>query len=406
MSEAAVPSPGLIQAKLRDITERLASELGSPQSAAPRWDDLEWRLAQAAAAMHGVSPLLRTSLRWRGPPCWEDFLIAQRTHTHQRQRRIAALIECIDEQAQRKRLGVMPLKGAALHALGVYAPGERPMADLDLLVSADCLGPIAQVLSTLGYPASGATWKHLAFEPSSGGSHAPLGEHADNAVKIDVHARIAERLPLAPIDFTDLILPTDWHAGLNAYPSRAALMLHVLAHAAGTMVSRGLRLIHVVDVVRLARSMSETDWRELLDRGGARKRLWWAHPPLALAARYFPGAIPARALDRLVRQSPWLLRRATARRSLADLSYAHVFIDPLSGLVWTRTPAELIRYIGGRIRPSREQLAQFELASRTGPWSASPEWYAQSHARRIWRWLTSRPTRIESMQPVRNALGR
>ena len=41
---------------------------------------------------------------------------------------------------------MLALKGAALHELHVYAPGERPMADVDLLVSESSLAASVAML--------------------------------------------------------------------------------------------------------------------------------------------------------------------------------------------------------------------------------------------------------------------
>ncbi|MGH8261204.1 MAG: nucleotidyltransferase family protein, partial [Steroidobacteraceae bacterium] len=125
-----------LERALGAVTERLALELSPPPPAPPAWSELEWTLAPAVAAMHGVAPLLASlSLRDR-PNEWRAFLEHQRIMTSARQRRIGALLDELDGRARRAGIALMPLKGAALNALGLYAGGERPMADLDLLVSA------------------------------------------------------------------------------------------------------------------------------------------------------------------------------------------------------------------------------------------------------------------------------
>ncbi len=147
---------------------------------------------------------------------------------------------------------------------GVYAAGERPMADIDLLVRPADTDTAVAVLLALSYRDAGTTWKHQGFEPPDAEPHAMFGEHADNPIKIDLHHKIRERLPLAPTDLTDIVFPPHARPGLNGYPRAAALMAHVLAHAAGSMTSRGLRLIQLCDIARLARRMSDADWEELV----------------------------------------------------------------------------------------------------------------------------------------------
>ncbi|HVS75933.1 MAG TPA: nucleotidyltransferase family protein [Steroidobacteraceae bacterium] len=401
-----MPPLTAVQPALHRITESLASELGAPAAAPPAWSELEWRLAPAVAAIHGISPLLAGVLRWQGPPQWTRFLAEQRRHTLLRQQRIGELLETIGERSSSAGIAVVALKGAALQLAGVYAAGERPMADLDLLVRPADTDSAVAVLLALSYRDAGTTWKHQGFDPPGAERRAVLGEHADNPIKIDLHHRIRERLPLAPTDLTDLVFPPHAQPGLNAYPRAAALMAHVLVHAAGSMTHRGLRLIQLCDITRLARRMSAADWEDLLRLHGPSRRLWWAAPPLMMTARYFPDAVPREALARLARDCPWVLRQVAGRRKLADFSYSHLYIDPVPGIIWARSAAQAVRYLGSRIVPTKEQREQMRIASRTGPWSAEPRWHGQSQTRRILQWLSSRPTRTETLQPIHAALSR
>jgi hypothetical protein len=399
----SLPPIERIQQALRNVTERLPLQL-DPQAPAPQWTDLEWRLAPAVAAMHGVSPLLAGGGSRDGPRAWSEFLEQQHGMTLARQQRLAGLLERIGELACRQGLAIVPLKGAALCALGVYAAGERPMADLDLLVASGDAEPAAHVLGSLGYRETGGNWKHRCFEPLGTAHLAALGEHVANPVKIDLHERVTERLPIAECEITDLVFPATAAPGLNSYPSRAALLLHVLVHAAGSMVHRGLRLLQLVDIARLAGGLSPADWRELVDWHGSKRRLWWIAAPLILAQRYLPFSPPPDTLVQLAGDCPALLLRVAWRRTLTDFSYSHVFIDPVPGIVWARSGTEMLRYLASRILPSAAQRAQLALLARTGPWAGEPGWYEQSQTRRILDWITSRPTRTETMQPVRAVL--
>jgi hypothetical protein len=339
----SMPPLAAVQAALYRITESLATGLGDAAAGLPAWSELEWRLAPAVAAIHGISPLLAGALRWQGPPHWRDFIAEQRQHTLLRQQRIAELLATIDEHSRSAGIAMVALKGAALQAAGVYAAGERPMADLDLLTHPADVQSAVAVLLALSYRDAGTTWKHQGFEPPGAERRTALGEHADNPIKIDLHHRICERLPLAPADLTDLVYPPYAQPGLNAYPRAAALLAHVLAHAAGSMTHRGLRLIQLCDIARLARRMTDTDWEDLVRLHGSERRLWWAAPPLMLAARYFPDALRQGVLARLALGCPWVLRQVARRRKLADFSYSHLYIDPIPGIIWARSPAQALR---------------------------------------------------------------
>ncbi len=401
-----MPPIAAVQTALRRITESLAAGLASSGAGPPAWSELEWRLAPAVAAIHGISSLLAGTLRWQGPPHWASFLAEQRRHTLLRQQRIDELLAAIDQSARSAGIAVVALKGTALQRAGVYAPGERPMADIDLLVHPADIDTAVALLLALSYRDAGATWKHRALEPRGGERYAILGEHADNPIKIDLHHRLCERLPLAPTDLTDLVYPPGAQPGLNPYPGETSLLAHVLAHAAGSMVSRTLRLIQLHDIARLARRLSEADWEHLARLHGSEHRLWWTAPPLLLAARYVPGIAPSGVLARLERGCPLPLRRAVRRRTLTDFSPSHVHIDPVPGIIWVRSPMQALRYLGSRAFPSRELREQMRFAASTGPFSAHPQWLLQSQTRRMLQWLLSRPTRTATLQPVLAALAR
>jgi hypothetical protein len=401
-----MPPLTAVQAALHRVTESLATGLGCAAAERPEWSELEWRLAPAVAAIHGISPLLAAALPWQGPPQWASFLAEQRRHALLRQQRIDELLATIDERSRSAGIAVVALKGAALRRAGVYAAGERPMADLDLLVHPADVEIAVAVLLALSYHDAGTTWKHQGFDPPSAESRAVLGEHADNPIKIDLHHRIGERLPLTPTYLTDLVYPPHAQPGLNGYPRAAALMAHVLAHAAGSMTHRGLRLIQLCDIARLAGRMTDADWDDLRRLHGNDGRIWWASPPLTLTSRYFPDAVREDVRAHLEQGCPWMLRRVVRRRTLADFSYSHLYIDPVPGVIWARSLTQALRYVGSRVLPSREQKAQMQVVSRTGPWSAQPQWHRQSQARRVLQWLSSRPTRTETLQPVRAALAR
>jgi Uncharacterised nucleotidyltransferase len=404
----AVVSPPLnkVAAALCDITERLASELAGTTSATPLWDDFEWRIARAVAAMQGVSSLLCAALPWAGPGSWQQFLNEQRQHVAGRYRRIAQLLNKIDLEARGEGVALVALKGAALHINGVYAPGERPMADLDLLVR-DCdMQATNQLLEKVGYEMTFATWRHKLFESRSKIARAPvgLGEHIDNPIKIELHASIRERLPVSETDISEFLFPRGGRPGLNDYPSLASLMMHLLLHAAGNMRAHALRLIQLHDIARLAARLGARDWEELLTARPSGRGLWWAAAPLTLTARYCPNAIPPQVIARLNLECPWVLGKIVRRQCLADVSWSNIRVYALPGIEWSRTPTEALRFMISRAWPNREARGELRRFAAHHPGASNVPWYGISQGARMFRWAISRPPRVQTLLAVRAAL--
>jgi hypothetical protein len=400
----AVPQPKALQAALRKITEALASELACPTSTKPDWSDLEWLLARAVAAMHGVSPLLSRALHWRGPIGWVNFLEEQRAHTASRHVRIDELLQRIDRRTREEGVAAVALKGAALHAIGLYAIGERPMADIDLLVRPPDAQRSARLLESLGFHESGRSWRERTFTPVEQRATASLGEHADNNIKIELHERICEMLPLLTTDVSELIFPARSQPGLNPYPSKAALMIHLLLHAAGSMAFQSLRMLQLHDLAMISARMTEEDWDQMLEYRSSERRLWWALPPLQLVIRYYSSPVPARIYSALKIDCPWHLDHISRRRTLSDVSYSHLWVDAFPGIEWSRSVPEYLRYAVSRVRPSAQHLALRETTAKTQAWASGSQWPTLSQSRRIQRWLGSRQTRPATMHVVRAAL--
>jgi Uncharacterised nucleotidyltransferase len=398
------PSAPQLQAALIRVTETLARELAQPTETVPCWSELDWHVARAVAAMHGASPLLAKVLRWAGPVFWIEFLEQQRAHTAKRHVRIEELLRDIDRRACHAGIPVLALKGAALHAAGIYQGGDRPMADVDLLVRPSDTSKIVALLQAIGYHETRFAARDREFSPVKARIPSELGEHASNDVKIELHERIGEALPLRETDITDVVFPTKPRPGLNPYPSTASLMLHLLLHASGAMVSRCLRLIQLHDVAMLALKMSTDDWQELRVLGGGGKRLWWAFPPLHMVYRYYPAHIPRTALTESSAHCPALLRRVSQRKNLSDSSLSYLWVDAFPGIEWSQSIAEMLSYASGRIRPTAEHISNRERAANTEAWASRAEWARLSQSRRILRWILTQPVRTRTMHAVRIAL--
>lgn len=396
-----------VKSGLQRATEALAAELARPGTAMPDWDDVQWRLASAVAAAHGVSAMLSRRCHWPHAP-WQRFLRDQRTHVESRQRRIAATLARIDADARGAGIAVAALKGSALQAMGLYTPGDRPMADIDLLVREHEADAAALLLQRLGYVEAYAQWKHRVFKPGQGEPVPGLGEHCDTPVTIELHVRIQERLPVSVVDITSRILPADPAPGLNGYASIAALMAHLLLHAAGSICNRSLRLMHLHDIALLSARMTDADWTELAEwkdaEGGQGAPAWWALPPLRLVARYYPGVVPDWLADRLAQACPLLLRACSRRHDLTRVSCSELWLHPLAGIEWSRSAGDMGRYLKHRIRPPREAVQERADMLRTQLWLQGQGWPAMGHVRRVLLWLARPVPRMDILYAVRAAM--
>jgi hypothetical protein len=398
-SPLPLPSPDTVQQALRATTERLAAEVADPKHSAPDWSDFEWRIARAVAAMHGVSGLLSGSLLWRGPSGWVDFLAGQREHIARQQQRIRALLAAVGGRFESLAVPAQALKGAALHSESMYQPGERPMADLDLLVPGQHAARAAAVLEDLGLRESQRTVKHRVFVARHATPQAPFGESGDNDMKVELHERICEPLPLRLTDIAHLVSSPNMLPGLNPYPSRAALMAHLLLHAGGGMAYRTVRMIQLHDIALLAKRLTQQDWQQLLIW-----EPWWAWPPLALAERYY-GPLGSPGIAATLRaHCPPILRHACARQCLSDVSLSRLWLEAFPGIEWARSTGEAISYIGRRIVPSAEELAARREGLKSEPSLAQGDWGRLSQGRRILRALSSRTPRPWPLYNVRAAL--
>jgi hypothetical protein len=398
-----LPGPAVIRTALRTTTECLAGQLAGSQHQRPDWSDFEWNVARAVTAMHGVSALLAVQLSWSGPPSWQQFLDEQSVHIQRRDQQLRALLVALDRAAQSSGVALVALKGAELYARGLYVAGHRPMADIDLLVAPAQEMAAAQLLGELGFIEAFASERERSFVQPDARRAAGLGEHAANPLKIELHIRVGEALPVQRVDLTHRIFPQQVRGGLNSYRSPASLMAHLLLHAAGAMTTATLRLLHLHDIAALSRRMNPDDWRELLSSSSADGGYWWAAMPLTLTARYYQQAIPAQPLSELQRLAPRLLRWLHRRRGIAELSLSNPRIYAFPGIEWSQSLGEAARYVTRRVRPDAQQREQRRHLAATEIGLASSPWRNWSQTRRALQWVFARPGRPATMHAVRSA---
>ncbi|MBS0379646.1 MAG: nucleotidyltransferase family protein [Proteobacteria bacterium] len=391
-----------LQRDVRSATEALARALAARRGQRPPWDPVQWRTARAVAAIHGVTGLL-AEWSWDAPPGWQEFLLGQRAAIAARAARIEAMLAAVHRAALVRGVGLIALKGAALHRRQLYRPGERPMADIDLWVAPAEADETAALIRGLGLRDGPVTWKHRSFEPPAGARVASFGESADNPLKVELHTRIREALPVAVVDITAHLAPHPLPPGVHDYPDTGALFLHLVLHAAGAMVGRSLRLVNLEDLARLLGRMSRTELDQALGAPPGKPAAWWAYPPLALTQRYF-GCVPEDVLGPLRRGCPWALRRACERQELSDVSLSALWIRAFPGIEWSRSPRQALAYMAARLRPSPATLRLRGEFADSQPLVSGGEWARATQAERLWRWLRERQPRRESLQPLAASL--
>jgi hypothetical protein len=381
----------------------LARELAHPGATAPDWSESEWAIAQAAATIHGVSALLAGALKWSGPGEWAQFLADQKAHIRLRFARLQHLLDCLHDRGCAEEIPMVALKGAALHALGVYTAGERPMADIDLLVPQARLAQASRVIVALGFHESVRTYRHVVFETAKSGAGATFGEHAANHLKIELHSRIQEFLPVRSVDLSSIVFPPNTRPGINGYPSRAALLLHLLLHATGALTCRALRLLHLHDIARLMRTLTAEDWQKVREQAACTHGLWWAYPPLALTERYC-GGVPVWLMDAVCADCQWHLKHLYRHRAISRCSLSYLWISAFPGIELSRSLGEAMHYVTSRLFPAADALRLRRELALTQPFISGGAWAALPQSRRMLRWLLARQPRQASLHPVYAAL--
>lgn len=395
-------NPGLIAESLEKVTEALALQLGGGGNVTPDWSEFDWKIAQAAAALHGIGPTLALNLRWHAPPFWQTFLAQQSEHNQLRHQRIQALTGSLLDEFKDAGIQVLLLKGAALYRAGCYANGERPMADLDVLVRPQDRSNCAAILSRMQYRLVLSIERHDVYESANAAVIHTLGEHADNPIKIEVHSKIAEKLLSQSWDVTEFVSS---RAGTNgAYPESPALMAHLLLHAAGGMRTKSLRVLHLCDIARLAALMTADDWGKIMGIRAGGRPAWWAFPPLKLTSRYIPSAIPPDVMAGFESVCPALLRSIARRARITGVSFSRLRMPVFAGVEWASSAPDLFQYLLHRVVLDSEmrELRRIEANSpvwRNDDWLSLPRW------RRAIRLLTSPPARTGTMIAVDSALG-
>lgn len=400
--EGLIPRAAELCAALRQRTEELSAELLSATECAPAWSGFEWGIARAVVAIHGIAGILLRDLKWDGVPVWRDFLAREVAATRESHARSVHALQEINAAAVRAGVPILALKGCALHSAGVYLPGERPMADIDLLVRPEHGEIVSGLLENAGFKPGSRSWKHQEYTRDALPTLENTRRVPTAMLKIDLHTRLAER-----IAYREIALPHDPFGGsdepgVRGYSSIVVLLCHLLLHAAGNMSSCWLRAIQLLDIALVAERLTADEW--LAVRCSRWPDRWCLYPPLLLTARYFPHAIDISTLRDLESSCPPWLRGSVARQSLTDVSASNARIQALPELAWCTSFGGLVRYVCLRVLPEKSELDDLRKLARTAEYGRDQAWFTMSQPARIASWLFRRPLRPATIHAVLRAL--
>lgn len=270
----------------------MAAWLTEPPGSDPGWAPETGPVFKLASRVHGVAPLLHEQLH---SVAWLDaalkiWLARQADLNRQRVARMQAELHDILASFARHKVAVMPLKGSILSARVYEYPGQRPLADLDLLVRPADFERAGHLLRQLGYEPAVAHWKHTEFiKPDNRTVASTEFEHPDNPRKVELHRYCRESFGGPSIDLTAGLWqqahPGELLGQPAFIPEPEVLWLHLLVHHTYHAWQGKARLIQLVDLARLTSRLTHPIG--LLDRVDAR----YTYPSLALLQRYFPAAI-------------------------------------------------------------------------------------------------------------------
>jgi hypothetical protein len=98
------------------------------------------------------------------------------------------------------------------------------------------------------------------------------------------------------------------------------------------------------------------------------------------------------------------LEWTSRHRTLYDVSFSYLWVDAFPGIEWSQSVPEILGYAASRVWPGARHVALREHQANTQPDVAHDQWTRLSQGHRIVRWMTSRPTRAQTMHAVRAAL--
>ena len=279
------------------------------------------------------------------------------------------------------------------------------MGDIDLLVSRDDLAGIASVMRDLGYAEAFTTEHHVCTNRRTSSRHTVSASTSTTR-----SGSRCTRWWLSGSRSAWWISPrcfrsADERPGLNPYPSTAALLLHLLLHAAGNMRAHCLRQIQLHDIAALARVYETPTGAAVARRAGPHRETLVGVPAAgarlratipAPSRRKCSGSCAARARARCA-------SRRTVRRSRMSHGRTCTFMRCRGSPGPGRRSTLFATCAAARCRAAArsrkcDSPCRFSRISIRCPGTASRTASASL------RWLFSQPPRVQTMVSINAAL--
>jgi hypothetical protein len=305
---------------------RLLTLLDDPVHMRDLEHEVDWPLVTGLARHHRLTGQLATALQDRTSAREPLGTVATRLVRDQGRHRARYQHEVLPQLDELFRaldsVGVRPtlLKGAALVAMGVYAPGERQMADVDVLVDRTEIDATSTALTGLGYrPRVGTSARAWAREHHY---QDPAWHHPVRPLPLEVHWDLqlpSHRLHFDPgsLRRIEIGLPTSTPARVLA-PEE--LLTHLALHfwhdrAYGAEGALG----QLWDVRRLSPASADPRWRTVRHRALLRGHARVLAAVLACSHVLLGGPVPVDfpEVGQLVRDqrcASFAIRRVLAQR--------------------------------------------------------------------------------------------
>jgi hypothetical protein len=318
--------------------------LNQTETVGPNWSDTEWELLKKVARIHGVAAMLHKKIgAERLPEPIQVWLAQQYDFNQQRITRLQSELQTILARFNSAGIPLIPLKGAVLTAVYYQDPGQRPTADLDLLIRPEDLTHSLNLLTQLGYEIEKRNWKHaILSNPANRAVISFEVEHPDNPRRIDLHLACREMFSGPVIDLTAEMWATATERrllGERTYLiSPEMLWRHLLLHTSSNIWNGVLRLINLIDIITLEKTLpSETT----LIRWDNEAEVRFNYPARSFCQRYFQRQGRQRLLKHSETAVPPSFQRWLAGQDLVSRSRLHPetkgdYLARLAILYWGR----------------------------------------------------------------------